>query len=133
MLQENVETYRRIVDAWNREDREAYLAEIGPEFEMHTTGEFIGVESVYRGREGAEKLWSDMKLPFERMWMDLRRIEDLGDSVLFMLLFHGVGRESGAEVEVERAHLTRFDNGRPGLIQNYSSWAEGLEAAGLSA
>ena len=73
-----------------------------------------------------------MKQPFTRMWVEVKRTEDLGDGILALLMVHGVGKESGAEVEIQRAQLAQFEGTEMGVVQNYSTWAEALEAAGLS-
>ena len=51
MSQENVENTRRGIDAWNRGDRDEWLAGFAPEAELHTSGRFVD-QGVYRGLRG---------------------------------------------------------------------------------
>ena len=57
MSQENIENMRRVIDAWNRRDRDEWLAGFAPEAEWHTSGLFAD-EGVYRGRAGLERYWA---------------------------------------------------------------------------
>jgi hypothetical protein len=54
MSQENVEAAERFIDAYNRRDVEAMLADLDPEIEWHSgilTG-LGGEAAVFRGHEG---------------------------------------------------------------------------------
>jgi hypothetical protein len=54
MSQENVEVVRRMLEAWQREDFDAWSAEADRTIEWHTVLERAveGPESLYRGHEG---------------------------------------------------------------------------------
>ena len=55
MSQENVDIMRQGDDAFNRRDREAFLAGFDPDAEWHVTGLVVDQKSVYRG---LEEIWS---------------------------------------------------------------------------
>src|SRR5437588_337957 len=66
MSQENVERYRRGIDAWNRGALDEWLEEtVTPGWELTTGGAFPGLAPIYRGREGARALWDALKGPWE--------------------------------------------------------------------
>jgi ketosteroid isomerase-like protein len=57
MSQENVETVRRVLEAWNTDDLDAFLAELDPEVEWHPSIEpaLEGDETPHMGLDGARK------------------------------------------------------------------------------
>ena len=135
MSQENVEIARRSFDAWNRDDLDAFLAELDPEVVWHTAieGTAEGDDVVYRGHDGVRQIWKDYRGEvFSRIEVWETELLDLGDSVLRLGRFRVIGRTSGVEIESELAqHLVM----RGGLIvssRDYLSHADALEAAGVS-
>lgn len=69
MSQQNVERFRRIPEAWNRRDLEAYLELLDPEIEW-----FPGATRVeggaYRGRQGIRQFWADIEATFDKLVPD---------------------------------------------------------------
>ncbi len=63
MSQENVEIARRAMDAWDRDDLEAFLAELDPDLEWHTgiEGTAEGAETVFRGHDGVRQVWENYR------------------------------------------------------------------------
>ena len=63
MSQENVETVRRALAAWNADNLDAFLAELDPEVEWHPSIEpaLEGRETVYRGHDGARRAWDEYR------------------------------------------------------------------------
>jgi len=127
--QANVELYRHSIDAWTRGDREAWLSDVPPDYEYHASGVFPGLDSVYRGREGASKLWDDMRGPWENFVITVERIEDLGDTVVALVTFSVNGR-GGISTNRPRAHVVTFRDGVSTRTDNYESWDEALKAVG---
>jgi ketosteroid isomerase-like protein len=132
MSEENVEINRRFFDAYNRGDLEATLDFIAPEFEFRPSWLFMDTESTYHGREGWSEFWHTFRAAWESITVNLERIEDLGDQMLVLGTFHGRGHGSGVEVKREAAWLTTLRDGLFAQTQTLASWAEALEAAGLS-
>ena len=58
MSQENVEVYKRAVDATNRRDLDALLVEFDPDVEWHSALVGMGTE-VYRGKQGIREMFRD--------------------------------------------------------------------------
>ena len=132
--QENVERYRRGIDAWNRGALDEYLEDVRADWTFIPTGTFPGVAESYRGREGARRLWEDMRGPWDSQGFhfDVERIEDLGDSVLALCTIRARGQRSGAAVALEWAHVVTFSHDGSIVTRNYARWEEALEAVGLS-
>src|SRR5713101_4505999 len=69
MPEENVERWRRGVDAWNRGALDEWLNEtVTPGWELITGGAFPGLAPIYRGRQGALELWEALKNVVVRRW-----------------------------------------------------------------
>jgi ketosteroid isomerase-like protein len=135
MSQENVESFKRVIEAINRGDVEAVLQELDPAIEWHmTVQEFIGGEAgVYRGHEGVREYFRDMDEAFTEVEVDYAELRDLGDRVLAIGSFRTRGRHSGAVIESPLATLAEADaDGKGTRVLTYLDPKEALEAAGLS-
>jgi ketosteroid isomerase-like protein len=135
MSQENVEIARRAYDAWNRDDLDAFLAELDPEVVWHTAieGTAEGDDMVYRGHAGARQIWKDYRGEvFSRIESWETELLDLGDSVLRFGRLRVTGRTSGVEMESEFAQHVVMRDGLIVSSRDYLGHAEALEAAGLS-
>ena len=130
MSQENVDDYRRSCEAWTQGDREAWLSDIPADWEFRATGAFLGVQGDYRGRDGAIRLWNDMRGPWQEFSIHIERIEDLGDRVLALVTFAVTGRD-GLETSRPWAHVVTYRDGRGTATANYESWEAALKAVGL--
>src|ERR1700737_391362 len=103
MSQENVGRLRETLEAWNEGDLDAYLAVTDPALVFRTSGVFLPHDPVYRGHDGFRKFWETFHDSWERLDIDIARMEDLDDRVLALLSFHAVGRGSGVKVQREFA------------------------------
>jgi ketosteroid isomerase-like protein len=132
MSQADVELYRDVVEAWNRDDLDAMLETMAPDYEFQTAQLFSDTEPIYRGRDGFREFWNTFRSAWEEIALDVERIEDLGDGrVLGLLTFHGRGRTSGVEVSVRYGHLATLRDGRFVHLRGFGDWEEALKAAGL--
>jgi ketosteroid isomerase-like protein len=131
MSQENVELYRHAMDAWTRGDRSAFLRTVTSEWEFQPSGVFLGLEAVYQGREGASRLWDDMRGAWQDFSVRVERIEDLGEKVVALLTVMATGRD-GTETTRRWAHVASYRDGVITVVQNYTSWKGALEAVGLA-
>ena len=122
---------RRSIEAWSRGDRQAWLSEISPEWEFHTSGVFPGLKAVYRGREGAVELWDDMRSPWNRFAITTERTEVVGDRVVGLVTFRVRGRD-GIATDRSWAYVVSFREGIPTRTDNFSSWEKALDAVGLA-
>jgi uncharacterized protein len=133
MSQENVETFRRGADAYNRRDVEGLLATLDPEVEWHPLLQVLlgGTATVYRGHEGVRELLRDFDEAFAELQADLSEVRDLGERVLAIGHLRGRGKESGVETESEIVWLAELKNGKAIRVREYLDSEEALEAAGL--
>ena len=107
MSQENVEIFKRNVEAWNSDDFEAWIDQYDPEVE------WFALMEVFRGRTGARRAWESFKgdAGIRARFDDIR---DLGESVLALGEVEITGRRTGltARVRGRRAgHLSQRQDG----------------------
>jgi len=76
MSQEDVEGFKRAVEAGNRRDYEAVLEEFDPEVEWHPAllASLEGQPTVYRGRERVREWFREMEEVFGELHMRMRPI-----------------------------------------------------------
>jgi ketosteroid isomerase-like protein len=133
MSQENVEIVETAFRAWNRGDRDGWLASAHPEVEWSSgiQRQVEGTETVYRGHAGLGRFWDE----FHALWnfdIELSEIRDLGHSVLALGRIRATGKASGVEVERSIGYVFQFEDGLLRTGRGYLSPEEALEAAGLS-
>ncbi len=133
MSQENVEIVRRVYEAWNRDDLDAARLLMHPEIELRQPPNFfLGQDSVYRGHEGVRQWWDFAKEPWAFFKSHIERERDEGDTVVTVVRFEAVGRESGVNVELPAvANVWRLRDRQVVSFTAYNSLEEALEAAGL--
>ena len=133
MSEQNVETVHRVYEAWNRDDPGAALVVMHPDVELRNpTDVFIGTQSVYRGHAGLREFWKAAKEPWEYFKSHIERTMEKGDTVVTVVRFEAVGRESGAKVGLSFTNVWELRDGLIAKFGAYNSLEEALEAAGLS-
>lgn len=133
MSRQNVETVRRVYEAWNRDDPDAALVAMHPEVELHNPSDvFLGTQSVYRGHAGLREFWKAAKEPWEYFQSHIERVFEKDDTVVTVVRFEAVGRESGAKVGLSYANVWDLRDGLIATFGAYDSLEEALAAAGLS-
>jgi ketosteroid isomerase-like protein len=98
MSEENVEAYKRAVEAANRRDLEALLEELDPEVEWYSAVVGMGSE-VYRRAEGIREMFRDADETIPDAFLEVSEIRDLGDRLLSFGRLRARGMESGAQTE----------------------------------
>ena len=132
MSEENVETFRRALEAWNADDLDAFLAELDPEGEWHPSIEpaLEGGETVYRGHDGVRKAWDNYRGgAWERLTLQVQEIRDLGESVLVLGHIDLTARTTGIEFSEEVGMLLDLPSGKV-LSRDFLSHAEALKPPG---
>ena len=133
MWQENVELVDRAVDAINRGDAEALVAELDPEVEWH--GAILmamgGTQTVYRGHEGVREWLRDLYETLSEFQAEYPDIRDLDDRTVAIGHFHARGTASEVEIESPHATVVEFKNGKGIRIRTFLDPKDALEAAVL--
>ena len=89
--------------------------------------------SVWRGRDGFVAFLRTWTAEFDDWSIDVERWVDAGaERVVALTRQTGTGKESGVPVELRLGMIWEFDRNRLARARVYLSYAEALEAAGLS-
>jgi ketosteroid isomerase-like protein len=129
MSQENVENYRRGLDAFNERDLDAFLALADPEVVLRSR--LLTVEGgSYQGHEGARRWWESLLAAFPDFQIEALEIRGAGDYTIAKL--HSRGHGMGSAFEEVRWQVAKWRDGKIVSWQMHESEAEALEAAGLS-
>ena len=136
MSQENVEIVRQLLAA-NRSGPEEATIDVAvrltdPNLEFRSR--VSAVEGgTYRGHDGARRYFSDMADAWQEWRNDAEHVVEIDpDAVLIEIRFWGVGKGSGAVIELRSVILFVLSGGRVSQIHSYETKAQALEAAGLS-
>jgi ketosteroid isomerase-like protein len=132
MSEKSVEMARVFTDAFNARDVEALIACCDPSVEFHSTFAAVG-PAVYHGHDELRRWYRDLEDAWGDIRSELEALFDLGDStVLVFTVLHGRGKQSGAEVMLPVAAVTKL---RDGLIVYYKAYIhreDALEDLGVS-
>jgi ketosteroid isomerase-like protein len=132
MSQENVAVARRLLGAFNRGDRAAWLALLDDDYEVVPVAEWPDPSAV-RGGEAGWDFYVEIAhtLSFGHAYIDF--VDAGGDKVLGHQRHEAHGRTSGANVEIHYWIVMTCRNGKVLRDEWYTDRAEAFEAAGLSA
>lgn len=131
MAQEDVEVALAGVDAWNRGDREAWLALWDEEAEFYPLRAQLEGRP-YRGHQGLERFLVEMSEEWDEVRFEIEEARDAGEQVVGIGRFRARGRASGVDLNVPLGVLTRVRRGKIVYTRFFSEPADALEAAGLS-
>ena len=133
MSQENVEVFRRGLDAYNRQDLDALLVELDPDVEWHPALAVLlgGERTVFRGHQGVRESIKEEDEALAELHVEISEIRDLGNSALAIGSIRARGRESGVQIESPFGALADFRDGKGIRLRTYLDLKEALEAAGL--
>src|SRR3954451_23857612 len=134
MSQEDVETFKPAIEAYNRRDIDAFLEGIDPKVELHGALQALleSEATVYWGHEGVRQWVRDIDEALEGIRLDLPEIRDLGDRLVAIGRLRPRGTASGAETESPFGCVVDLKNGKATRVLSFLDPKEALEAAGLS-
>jgi ketosteroid isomerase-like protein len=135
MSQDNVELFRRFIEAFNRGDLEGAiaLADPPPEFESVPSVDFPpDLADVQRGAEGFRQLVEGFWAEFDDPHIEVHELIDAGDQVVVWATSRGRGKLSGAETSWESLWgVWAVRDGSLVRFQGFTDREAALEAAGL--
>ena len=132
MSQENVDTVREAVEAFNSGHMEDALARVHPEVEWTSADAFPDAQT-YRGPEGVRQFFATWLDTFEGFRLHLERCNTAGDDLVIAAL-RVSGEGTGSRVPVESPtffQVVEFQDGQILRARMFSTEDEALEAAGL--
>ena len=130
MSQENVEIVKTSIDAYNREDWDAFFKDFAPGFEMdfsRAVGPWRGVFGLDQNR----RVVGEFRETWESARLEPHEFIEAGDLVVVPGTQHVKGR-GGIEVAARGAFVWTIRNGAIERMVMYQSRQDALEAVGLS-
>jgi ketosteroid isomerase-like protein len=129
MSQANVEKARQFIEAYNRRDFDAALADFDPDIEWVLPPQQSSDSG--RGREAVMSFWDGIDETMEDLQLHPQEYVDSGNRVATRLRHSGRGRESGLEIDTELYHqVATFDeDGKIVRMEYFDDWEEALAAA----
>lgn len=127
MSPENVDVMRRIVEATDRKDYQAVLADLDPAVEIDDTDipESTGTDSFLEWLARWDQAWESWHVED----LEVRAAGDEQAIALFKMVAKGKG--SGAELTRNDALVASFRAGKAVKLGYYNDQAQALKAAGL--
>ena len=130
MSQENVEIVKANIDAYNREDWDAFFKDAAPGFELDFSRAFGPWRGVF-GPDQARRVVLEMREAWESARVEPHEFIEAGDLVVVPLTGHVKGR-GGIEVVSSAAFVWTIRNGAIERVTMYQEKEEALEAVELS-
>ena len=130
MSRENVEAFRRGIEAFNQGDVDGLAATMAPEGRIVPLRAALE-DTAYSGPDAAREFWEASMQAWSALRVDIADFRDLGDRVLALGTIRSTARGTQAAVEAQAAWIATFQNGRATEIRTYASQSEALEAVGL--
>ncbi|MDP9189660.1 MAG: nuclear transport factor 2 family protein [Actinomycetota bacterium] len=132
MPETNVETFKRIVAAFNEGGMDAALEYFAEDVEFYDP-DLLGGEPI-RGREALSQALAPMLDSWESIAVKDFEFVPTGDRVVAMVHVRGlgVGRLGEMEVEMRDAHIMTFREGKVSYWRLYLDRREALADAGLA-
>ena len=127
-----MEVVRKLTDAFNRGDLDAWLGFLSPEVAWESLP-LVGFRDVYRGRSGAREWLEQLLEVFEEARLEIEETTALSDDrVLTGYTQIGRGRGSGLPGELRTWQILWVAKDLITRRQVFWTRDEALEAAGLS-
>ena len=119
MSNENVEAFKRGLEAGNRGDVDALLEELHPEIEWHSALHALmgWRQTVFRGHDGVRRMIGDLYESFAEVHIEMSEFRDLGDGLVAIGRTRTRGKASGAEMETPLAFVTEIEASRGRSVQ----------------
>jgi ketosteroid isomerase-like protein len=91
------EPIRRIYDAFNRRDLDAYLAFMADDVEA--LPRLAAMEGAYNGHDGVRRWWSSTLIAFPDLTLELVLAEDVGEALVTAVHMSAHGVDTGTPVD----------------------------------
>jgi len=118
-----------LIDAYNSRDVGAFVELATPDFEWSTSMGAVEGE-IFRGREGIETYFANLRNAWENLTLVPDEFRDLGDRVLWLGRIEGRGRDSGAAVSSPMGVVADMRDGKTWRIRSYLDHDQALGASG---
>src|SRR3954447_22518007 len=126
MSKENVEIVRTAIEAWGAGDMDSFCASLDPDMIWNP------VEAVTsQGHEGLRATLARWRDGWDEYEQTAEEFLDVGHRVVATVHFQGRGHGSGVEIDQRFYEVYTVRDGKVVRMDEYTTRAEALEAAGL--
>jgi ketosteroid isomerase-like protein len=133
MSDENVENFRRAVEAFNRGDADAFVALARPDVEWEDAVFWSEGSKVFRGRDELREWFAQVQEPWESIHIAVEEILEAGDDRMVVGLgLTARGGSSGAETRLQAWQVNWLIEGLTAKRSVFRDRDDALEAVGLS-
>jgi ketosteroid isomerase-like protein len=130
MSQQNVELHHRSIDAVTRRDLDAFLYLTDPDVEV--VSRIVSLEGGLHGHAGVRRWWTEWFAAFPDYNIEVAKMSDFGEVTVAAMRALGHGAGSAVPFEDTVWLACRWRDGKCLWWQVFYTWAEALEAVGLS-
>ncbi len=133
MSEENVEIILRGVEAANRRDADAFVADLSPDVEWENSIFWSEGSRTYRGIGELREWFNQVVIePWETLRIEIEEITEAPDDrVFFGMLLTARGKDSGVDTRQHAWSVQWFAGGKVTRRKVFLDRAEALEAAGI--
>jgi ketosteroid isomerase-like protein len=124
----NVELYRELIEAFNREGPEGVIPYLDKAIELYDPD--LPGGGVFRGHQGVRRFYAQLLDAFEEVVARDEGMYPSGDRVVGFIHSYGRGRD-GIELEIRDAHTMTFRDGKIVYWRTYLDRNEALADAGV--
>ena len=127
-----VELHRCLYDAFNARDVDGLIALCDPSITIESVFGLVG-GGIYHGHDGVRRWQTDLEETWgEEIHVEVDAYFDLGEHALVFDALHGRGRQSGADVTLPGAAVTRWRSGKCVYFKAYADRESPLSDLGVS-
>ena len=121
---------QRGYELWNEGDLSSVAAMWSDDFELHTAPEWPG-QQVFYGRDAAVRfLTEEIAEVISFDYVDVERIERVGDELVICMTAHTKGAESNLDIgNVPIFHVARIHDGKVNRVRAFLSEDQAMAAA----
>jgi ketosteroid isomerase-like protein len=129
---QDLEIHRRLVEAYNVRDMDAFIALCDPEIQVHSVfaspggADYVGHEGVRRWLGALDENWGD------EFRVETEAFFDLGEATLMFGLLHGHSQKSDVDVEMQNAQVLRVRDGLVTYVKVYVHREDALRDLGVA-
>ena len=126
MSQEDVEIVRTAIEAWGAGDMDSFCASLDPDMVWNPVEEVAS-----QGHAAVLATLARWRGEWDEYEQTAEEFVDMGERVVATVHFQGRGRGSGIEIDQRFYEIYTVRHGKVVRMDEYTTRAEALEAAGL--
>lgn len=131
MSPKNVDIVRKVYDAWTRGEPSQAFDHLDPDVIWEAI-EDAPDAGTYGGHSGVKRYMDDWLQDFEDFAFEFGQPVEMGGRLVLEQWGRNRGKGSGLKMEIHYAAAYTFRHGKVFTVKEYNTYAQALEAAGLS-